>query len=522
VDVLDNQLDATIRAELATLDRCVSETEDALALPAHQFGRLPVNEEGASFSVGGVKDLEVAPLLQQAADSIKLNRNPEEARELLQKAENISPHNQMVLQMLALVLGSLHEFEGALVRYRKLFSGGVSDPSNDRFVLQQYLLTLQRLGKEDDLQQEWPRLVIAAGLKWPSILQCPDRYDASLFTGASPFPSLEGLRIPRVLASHGAALAAEFSSFAEKPGWDSSANFRSHQDNDLILGRNLSQWTEMLLFDRGSWDLRACQFFPTACGILRGLPEIEGVAHGHRAGQVGLLKMEAGTSLAQHFGTANWRYVAHFGLLVPDGVFVTSGGETRQYEQGKVLVLDDSWLHSVEHTGQGARFNLFVNFFHPHTVASELKADGDDDNEQAPPMESLYLGRVRQVVDGRTIEIRDMNASQTGTRTRKVLQLDHVPSLFRGLLSNSEYEAKSAAAKDSLEQLIRLSNLMVLWRRSGPIELQADSLLGSAIVADVWSWDGKNMSMRLLEKTAPASVDREYAETLNVGTRKEL
>merc|ERR1711972_1147292 len=100
-----------------------------------------------------------------------------------------------------------------------------------------------------------------------------------------------------------------------------------------------------LLFDKGAWDPRFCAILPTACKILSGLREVEGIFKGKRSGQVSLLKLEAGTKLVPHFGSVNWRFTAHLGLLVPDNVFIHAGTETRRFKQGELLILDDSFLH---------------------------------------------------------------------------------------------------------------------------------------------------------------------------------
>jgi len=161
------------------------------------------------------------------------------------------------------------------------------------------------------------------------------------------------------------AIAKEFDEFRRQPGWSSEWYFKPNQDNDLVLGNGKAQWTEMLLFDKGAWDPRFCAILPTACKILAGMREVEGVFNGKRSGQVSLLKLEAGAPLVPHFGSVNWRYTAHLGLLVPENVTMYAGNEFRRFVQGEVLLIDDSFLHSVRNEARGPRVTFFVNFFHP-------------------------------------------------------------------------------------------------------------------------------------------------------------
>jgi len=227
------------------------------------------------------------------------------------------------------------------------------------------VLVLTRLEKATELEQAWPSIAAAPGISWRTPLQCPDLVDEALLDGAVPFPSAEGLRVPQLLMQHKDRILGEFQAFQRQPGWDSSRYFRANQDKDLVLGKRERQWTEMLLFDRGIWHAAHCDLLPVTCGALRGLLEVEGIAHGKRSGQVSLLRLEEGATLVPHFGSVNWRYTAHLGLLVPKGVSIQAGLEVRPYAAGEVLLLDDSFIHGVEHRGAGPRITLFVNFLHP-------------------------------------------------------------------------------------------------------------------------------------------------------------
>ena len=47
--------------------------------------------------------------------------------------------------------------------------------------------------------------------------------------------------------------------------------------------------------------------------------------------------------------------------------------ETRQQEEGKAYVFDDSFEHEAWHDGQETRLILIVDFWHPDLTAPELK-----------------------------------------------------------------------------------------------------------------------------------------------------
>mmetsp|Transcript_124668 Transcript_124668/g.285584 ORF Transcript_124668/g.285584 Transcript_124668/m.285584 type:complete len:204 (-) Transcript_124668:177-788(-) len=179
--------------------------------------------------------------------------------------------------------------------------------------------------------------------------------------------------VTRIIEQNKDEIASDFQKFMSKGG----SGFNPNQDTDLVDGGTKELWTEYLLFEKGVWNPIECMNFPSVCQPFKKLLAITGIGNGKRSGQVSLLKLEPGTHLVPHFGSVNWRFVAHHGLQVPEKqVRIKVGEEEKWYQQGKTLVLDDSFLHEVHHKGQPGvdppRITLFVNFFNPNiTVITE-------------------------------------------------------------------------------------------------------------------------------------------------------
>jgi aspartyl/asparaginyl beta-hydroxylase (cupin superfamily) len=56
----------------------------------------------------------------------------------------------------------------------------------------------------------------------------------------------------------------------------------------------------------------------------------------------------------------------HFMEQVPPGCCeITVGGEARAWADGELLIFDDSFEHSVAHTGTGERLILIADVLHP-------------------------------------------------------------------------------------------------------------------------------------------------------------
>jgi len=116
------------------------------------------------------------------------------------------------------------------------------------------------------------------------------------------------------------------------------------------------------------------------------------------------------------------------------------------------------------------------------------KPDGDLDMD-------INMASVRQILDERTIKVRDMGMAFR--RKARVLQLANVAPLQRGSMNEDEYREKLAAAKKVVESLC--ANEMITWR-----EVTTD---GAVMVADVWTLIGNkhiNRHLQTLNKLAHA------------------
>jgi len=69
--------------------------------------------------------------------------------------------------------------------------------------------------------------------------------------------------------------------------------------------------------------------------------------------------------LKPHCGQANLRLFMQLGVLVPRGVSLIVGGLQRKWQEGKVLILDDSFVHRVVHAGDEMRATMSIAVWHP-------------------------------------------------------------------------------------------------------------------------------------------------------------
>lgn len=67
--------------------------------------------------------------------------------------------------------------------------------------------------------------------------------------------------------------------------------------------------------------------------------------------------LNPGTGLGKHFGPSNGILRCHLAVHIPepDKTTITVCDETRHWEEGKVMIFDDSFEHQVSHKGSKTR-----------------------------------------------------------------------------------------------------------------------------------------------------------------------
>ncbi|CAH0562591.1 unnamed protein product [Brassicogethes aeneus] len=133
--------------------------------------------------------------------------------------------------------------------------------------------------------------------------------------------------------------------------------------------RDKGDWKQFELYARGQKNVENCKKCPITCGIIDSNPS----ARGCKRGQTKFSVMHPGTHVWPHCGPTNCRLRAHLGLEVPSNTYIRVAEETRSWENGKVLIFDDSFEHEVWHNGSQFRLVLIVDVWHPELTAQEIK-----------------------------------------------------------------------------------------------------------------------------------------------------
>lgn len=147
-----------------------------------------------------------------------------------------------------------------------------------------------------------------------------------------------------------------------------SAGFVEHPDSSEIV--TAGAWRSLFLISaKGSAGAEIAAAFPNT------LAAIESLKPCRNFGFAAFFRIDAGTSLARHTGSANMRLRHQLGIKVDPAMqgYLEVGDERRSWSEGRCLVFDDSYPHEVRHLAGGPRVVLAMDTWHPALEPGEIE-----------------------------------------------------------------------------------------------------------------------------------------------------
>ncbi|XP_069076342.1 aspartyl/asparaginyl beta-hydroxylase isoform X2 [Pleurodeles waltl] len=134
--------------------------------------------------------------------------------------------------------------------------------------------------------------------------------------------------------------------------------------------REKGDWSQYTLWQQGRKNENACKSAPKTCALLERFPESTGC----RRGQIKYSVMHPGTHVWPHTGPTNCRLRMHLGLVIPkEGCRIRCANDTRSWEEGKVLIFDDSFEHEVWQDAHDFRLIFIVDVWHPELTMQQRR-----------------------------------------------------------------------------------------------------------------------------------------------------
>ena len=150
---------------------------------------------------------------------------------------------------------------------------------------------------------------------------------------------------------------------------------------------NNPAWTALYLWKNG-------RLVPDIAGrcpkTMRALEQVPLSGIGKRTPSVFFSRLESGAHIPPHTGMLNSRLICHLPLIVPTGCWLRVGNETREWDEGKLLIFDDSIEHEARNPSGEMRIVLIFDIWRPELSAGERAGisaifDAIDGFRAAPP-----------------------------------------------------------------------------------------------------------------------------------------
>src|SRR5712671_451810 len=130
-------------------------------------------------------------------------------------------------------------------------------------------------------------------------------------------------------------------------------------------------WNGYYFYRHGVRREDNCQACPATAAALESVP----LCHiRHHGPEVLYSVFTAGTHLLPHRGVTNSRLVAHLPLLIPADCALRVGGEPHAWQEGRVVVFDDTYEHEAWNRSSGIRVVLIFDIWNPHLSEAEQAA----------------------------------------------------------------------------------------------------------------------------------------------------
>ena len=144
---------------------------------------------------------------------------------------------------------------------------------------------------------------------------------------------------------------------------------RPHRD---FHGLNENRdWTALYLWRDGKLVEENARHCPKTVAALDKVPLSR---IGSRTPAVLFSRLEPGAHIPPHSGMLNCRLICHLPLIVPNGCWLRVGNETREWEEGKLLIFDDSIEHEAKNPAGELRIILLFDIWRPEIGEEERSA----------------------------------------------------------------------------------------------------------------------------------------------------
>jgi aspartyl/asparaginyl beta-hydroxylase (cupin superfamily) len=150
------------------------------------------------------------------------------------------------------------------------------------------------------------------------------------------------------------------------------ASERSAPGRDPLAGN--AAWSSLYLWKSGSAVDEIAARCPETVSALANVPLSHFSRFNPSAPSIMFSLLAAGARIPPHTGATNARLVCHLPLIVPPNCGFRVGNETRRWEEGKLLIFDDTIEHEAWNDSGEDRIVLIFDIWRPELSEEERAA----------------------------------------------------------------------------------------------------------------------------------------------------
>jgi aspartyl/asparaginyl beta-hydroxylase (cupin superfamily) len=145
---------------------------------------------------------------------------------------------------------------------------------------------------------------------------------------------------------------------------------RNRPDRDFHGLQGDPSWTAFYLWKDGRFLEENGARCPRTVEAMRQVPMSR---IGTRTPSVLFSLLRPGAHIPPHHGMLNSRLICHLPLIVPPGGWLRVGAETRAWEEGRLLIFDDSIEHEARNPADRLRVVLLFDIWRPELSEAERR-----------------------------------------------------------------------------------------------------------------------------------------------------
>ncbi len=127
-------------------------------------------------------------------------------------------------------------------------------------------------------------------------------------------------------------------------------------------------WSSVHLIKGGDYNQDLLDKCPVTNGVIQNLPMP--VLDGN-APEAFLSVLKPGAQIKPHHGLSNIKLTVHLGLDIPDDCAIRVGNETQTWENGGILIFDDTFEHEAWNNSKSERKVFIFEIWHPDLTQLE-------------------------------------------------------------------------------------------------------------------------------------------------------